>query len=133
LKTPEAAKAAASIASAHGLKWEESGTFNMQAEAVPKVGESDDAIRTAFTLTAAQPLADHLIHQGPNAYLLRYKAPSATAEKKTPEQDNPELIAAFQANRRSEDALRGWVEALQKKSKITVSETITAAMNGNED
>jgi peptidyl-prolyl cis-trans isomerase D len=129
LKTPGAAKAIDSIASAHKLKWEESGTFNLQAEAVPKVGDSDDAIRTAFQLTPEKPIADHLIRQGPNAYVLRYKAPVAekTAQKEKGEpnpQDNPELVAAFQANRRSEDALRGWVETLRKNSRIVTSEGV---------
>jgi parvulin-like peptidyl-prolyl isomerase len=133
LKGADAAKAVSSIASAHSLKWEESGTFIMQADAIPKVGDSVDAVRTAFSLTAAKPLADHLIRQGPNAYILRYKAPAATAEKKTPEQDNPTLIAAFQANRRSEDALRGWVEALRKSSKINVSDSVTAGMTGGDE
>jgi peptidyl-prolyl cis-trans isomerase D len=130
LKTADASKTVATLASSRGLKWEESGTFNMQAESVPKVGESDDAVRTAFALTPAKPLADHLVRQGPNAYILRYKTPAAVAEKKSPEKDNPQLVAAFQANRRSEDALRGWVEGLRKSSSITVSDSVTAGMAG---
>ncbi len=130
LKGPDAAKAVSSVASAHGLKWEESGTFDMKADAVPKVGDSDDAVRTAFALSSAKPLADHLVRQGPNAYILRYKAPTATAEKKAPEQENPTLVAAFQANRRSEDALRGWVESLRKSSSISVSDSVSSGMGG---
>ena len=130
LKGADGAKAVSAIEASRGLKWEESGTFNMQADAVPKIGDSDDAVRTAFALTAAKPLADHLVRQGPNAFILRYKAPTATAEKKRPEQENPQVLAAFQANRRSEDALRGWVEALRKSSNVAVSDSLSAGMSG---
>jgi hypothetical protein len=41
-------------------------------------------------------------------------------------------VAAFQANRRSEDALRGWVEALRKSSNITVSDSVTSGMTGGD-
>lgn len=129
LKTPESASAVAKIAAEHHLKWEESGTFNLQAEEIPKVGNGDDAVRTAFSLTPAKPFADHLIRQGPNVFVIRYKAPTADKEKKpagpNPD-DNPELVAAFAANRRSEDALRGWVETLRKSSKIVTSDAVTA-------
>lgn len=133
LKSPEAAKAVASLAETHKLKWEEAGTFDLTSEGVPKVGEGDDAVRTAFSLTPQKPLADHLIRQGPNAFILRYKAPEAKVVKKgkapNPE-DNPELVAAFQSNRRSEDALRGWVEGLRKSSKIVVSDSLSSGLTG---
>jgi peptidyl-prolyl cis-trans isomerase D len=134
LKTPDASAAVAHLAETHKLKWEESGTFNLQADSIPNVGDSDDAVRTAFGLTPAKPFANHLIHQGPNAYVLRYKTPSADKEKKktagpNPE-DNPELVSAFAANRRSEDALRGWVETLRKNSKIVTSDAVAAGAAG---
>jgi len=135
LKTPDASKSVSTIADAHKLKWEEAGTFSIKDDAIPKVGDSDDAVRTAFTLSPSKPLADHLIRQGPNAYVLRYKAPSIAPEKKAANgmpnpEDNPELVAAFQANRLSEDALRGWVETLRKSSKIVVSDSVQAGMMG---
>jgi peptidyl-prolyl cis-trans isomerase D len=134
LKSPDASSAIAKMVNEHHLKWEESGTFNLQAEEIPKVGSSDDAVRTAFTLSPAKPFADHLIRQGPNAFVIRYKAATADKEKKAagpnPE-DNPELVSAFAANRRSEEALRGWVETLRKSSKIVTSDAVAAGqLNG---
>lgn len=129
LKTGEASAAVAKLAADHHLKWEESGTFNLQAEEIPKVGNGDEAVRTAFSLSSTKPLADHLIRQGPNAFIIRYKAPSAEKEKKTSgpnPDDNPEMVAAFAANRRSEDALRGWVESMRKNSKIVMSDAVAA-------
>ena len=122
LKTPNASSALSSFAATHQLKWEESGPFSLETDSVPKLGESDEAVRTAFGLSPSKPVADHLIRQGPAAFVLRYKAvPIDSAKPATPQQ-NPEMLAAVSANRRSEDALRGWVDSLRKNAKIVTSE-----------
>lgn len=126
LKTQQASSAATAFAIQHKLKWEESGAFNLQADSIPKIGESDDALRAAFTLTPEKPISDKLVHQGASAYVLRYKGVPADKEKKPSAQDNPEMVAAFAANRRSEDALRGWVETIRKDSKIVTSDNVAA-------
>ncbi len=130
LKTPQANAAASNFANEHKLKWDESGTFSLQSESVPKIGESDDALRAAFALTPEKPVFDKLVHQGAAAYVLRYKAVAAEKEKKASPQDNPEMVAAFSANRRSEDALRGWVETIRKESKIVTSDNVAGGAGG---
>jgi peptidyl-prolyl cis-trans isomerase D len=105
------------------LKWEESGPFSIESEQVPKIGESDEAVRTAFSLTPAKPVAERLIRQGPVAYLLRYKAVPAEKEKKDSPEQNPELLSSFTANRRSEDAIRQWMDKIKKSAKISMNET----------
>lgn len=133
LKSPEANAAVSKLVADNKLKWEDAGTFDLNAEGVPKVGDSDDAVRTAFSLTKEKPLADHLIRSGPNAYVLRYKTPSEEAKKKNAEpnpEDNQDLVAAFQTNRRAEEALRGWVENFQKNSKIATTDAAPGAGGG---
>ncbi|RYZ65173.1 MAG: hypothetical protein EOP05_20985, partial [Proteobacteria bacterium] len=105
------------------LKWEETGAFTIETDEVPKIGQSDEAARMAFSLSSTKPLADRLIRQGPLAYALRYKAvPAEKAKPADSPERNPELLASFTANRRSEDALRQWVEQIRKSSKITMNE-----------
>lgn len=130
LKTPAAASTVASFANEHKLKWEEAGAFSLQTDAVPKVGGGDDAVRAAFGLTPEKPIAAQLIRDGANAYVLRYKAVAPEKDKKAEPQDNPEMMAAFEANRRSEDALRGWVDAIRKHSKIVTSDASAGGVGG---
>jgi peptidyl-prolyl cis-trans isomerase D len=111
------------FASEHGLKWQETGAFAVDAETVPKIGNSSEAVKTAFQLSNAKPLATSLIRQGGTAYAIRYKSvpPETKAEAKKDAksaEQSPEVLAAMTANRRSEDALRQWVESIRKTSKI---------------
>jgi peptidyl-prolyl cis-trans isomerase D len=117
------------FASKYGLKWQETGTFAVDVEQIPQIGVGGDAVKTAFQLSPSQPLAKSLIRQGSSAFVVRYKAPSAEAKKlETPEQ-SPEIQAAMTANRRSEDALRQWIEGIRKNSKISTNEKYAATGN----
>ncbi|MES2857319.1 MAG: peptidylprolyl isomerase [Bdellovibrionota bacterium] len=109
------------FAAEHGLKWQETGAFAVDAESIPLIGASGDAVRTAFQLSPQEPIGKTLIRQGANAYIVRYKAVPAEAKKADGPESSPELMASFMANRRSEDALRQWVDSLRKNAKVTTS------------
>ncbi|MEK7358218.1 MAG: peptidylprolyl isomerase, partial [Bdellovibrionota bacterium] len=103
---------------ANKLKWEESGAFSIESETIPKMNAGDDAIRAAFSLTPAKPLADRLVRQGPVAFVMRHKPVQAV--KPDPSKDaNSALLSDFMANRRSEDALRLWMDSLKKTARIS--------------
>lgn len=110
----------------HKLKWEETGAFAIDADQVPKVGESDDAVRAAFALTSEKPVYEKIVRQGPAGFVLRYKAVPAEKEKKDDPESSPELMAAFTSNRRSEDAIRQWMETVRKSAKITMNVDVGA-------
>lgn len=102
------------------LKWEETGEFGLDAEAVPKIGPNDELVRAAFTMTSEKPLATNLVRQGPMAYVVRYKPVGALkpkADKEDPMQ-NDAMMELFSANRRSEDSLRLWLDDMKKSAKI---------------
>jgi len=101
------------------LKWEASGPFSIETEQIPKMGAGDEAIRTAFSLSPQKPMADRLVRQGPVAYLMRYKAVAPSKEDAKNAQSA--LLTEMTANRRSEDALRLWIESLKKKAQISYS------------
>lgn len=110
------------------LKWEETGPFSVESNNVPRIGPNDEAAQLAFALSAEKPLATQLIRQGPTAYVLRYKAVPPTETKtakndpKSKMMESPEMMAEFIANRRSEDALRLWIQGLQKEARITTNQ-----------
>lgn len=113
---------------AHNLKWEETGVFSIEAAEVPKIGSSDEAIRYAFTLTPEKPVADTLVRQGGQGFILRYKAvpPSATAQAE--KEPNQELMNEYAASRRSDDVLRSWVEGLRKEADITLNTSVQGSV-----
>jgi peptidyl-prolyl cis-trans isomerase D len=104
----------------HKLKWENTGAFSVDAEAIPKIGPSDEAMRLAFSLSADKPLASELVRQGSTAFLLRYKAPAVVKEDaKAGEQGD--MMAELMASRRGEDALGQWLRHLEKTATISVN------------
>lgn len=111
------AGAVAKFIDANKLKWEASGSFSIETDSIPKMGAGDEAIRTAFTLSPQKPVADRLVRQGPVAFIMRHKPVStAKTEAKDPQAG---LLAEFTASRRSEDALRLWLESLKKSARIS--------------
>lgn len=108
----------------HKLKWEETGAFTIESENVPKIGASDDVIRQAFSLTPENPMPSGLVRQGPTSYVIRYKALPVSSTKdgdKKKSEEKPELLAELMANRRSEDALRQWIDGLRKDARISMN------------
>lgn len=120
------------------LSWQETGVFSADGESIPKIGQNEEAIQVAFSLTPQAPIAKSLVRQGSKAFLLRYRAvsmnqsggkKSAKVEGENPA-ENAELMRSFMANRRSEDSLRQWVEGLRKTAQIHVN--LQMGQNTNE-
>lgn len=105
-----------SIAARFGLKWEETGTFTMAEENVPKVGRVDSFVTTALSLSQSSPLAKNLVFDGEKTYALKLKSIEVPA-KILPEADVERLrteISSSQAN----DIHRNWISDLEKQAKI---------------
>lgn len=109
----------------HKLKWDETGEFSVDADAIPKIGPNDEVARLAFGLSPEKPLADSLVRQGPTAYVVRYKAVASTKGGNKKE-EKPEVMNEIVASRRSEDALKLWVDGLRKQAKISTNPEIFA-------
>ena len=126
----------------HKLKWESTGPFAVNSESIPKLGVNDELARIAFSLSPDKPLAENLIHQGPKAYIAKYKAveKDAQANQKTaktgkrpksdadvpaiPTESRDEMNQEMMASRGSEDVLRQWVDGLRKEARISTNGTV---------
>ncbi len=102
------------------LKWEETGTFSVDAESVPKVGSNSEFADAAFKLSPAKPVLDRLIRQGESTYIVRYKAPVIDASK--PTETKPEILKETLATQRSQDAFSRWVKNLRDSGKVSISD-----------
>jgi len=56
-----------------GVKWEQTGTFSFSDDRIPKIGEYDEVVNAAFSLTPQKPVFPKLIQVGSAVYVLRYK------------------------------------------------------------
>lgn len=106
----------------HKLKWEETGTFSIESENVPKLGPNEELVKVAFQLTPEKPFSDSLIREGGRSLIVRYKAPQADKDPKKSE--SPALKQEMQemmAGRRTEDVIRKWLDDLRKESKVSTN------------
>ena len=105
----------------HKLKWEETGVFSIDAQAVPKVGQNDEMALQAFKLTPEHPLAQSLVRQGPRAYITRYKAAGADPKISPKSDETAAMMREMMAGRQSEDTLQSWLNDMRKNSKIVIN------------
>jgi peptidyl-prolyl cis-trans isomerase D len=122
--------ALAAFVTENGLKWEETGSFGVDADSIPKIGANDQALQVAFTLNAQKPLAHELVHEGATAFVLRYKDVNAGQKvKEDKSAEKPEVAAEMLAGRRGEEALGNWIKQLEKTATISINPRFQGSQN----
>ncbi len=99
------------VATILGIKWDETGFFDMSQDAIPKLS-SPVLAQSAFELSEAQPLLKRLVRDGGTKYVLKLK--SQKNEATTVADDLKKNIQRDRANL----LFSKWIEASQKTSKI---------------
>ena len=119
---------------ANKLKWDESGTFAINAESVPKMGVGDDAIRAAFQLTNERPIANRLIREGAVAYIMKRNTASAEKAKVEPKKPGADALTEYMtANRRTEESLRQWVDGLKLTARVSYGQISRGNRQSSDD
>lgn len=91
--------------------WDETGFFDLSVDVVPKLG-SQQASSEAFRLTAAEPYSSHIVRDGAQKFVLKWKA-----DKKDTAFQPDGQIASLSKERMSE-LFGSWVEQLKKTAQI---------------
>lgn len=101
-----------------GANWDETGPFDLAAEAVPKLPAGDVA-SAAFEVSEQKPLLGRVLHEGGARYVLRYKATKAEPAKAS-------LAKNEQAadRQRADGVFSGWVNQYRENSKVEVNNEI---------
>lgn len=94
-----------------GVAWQETGFFDMSADAVPKL-ESPELSKAAFALSEKAPLYPALVRDGAKKFVLRFK------EAKTVPASAGGEVALNLARERAGDMFGAWVEDVKKSSRI---------------
>lgn len=104
--------------SKNGLKWEETGDFDIEATSVPVVGSNEEILKSAFSLNETNPLLKKLVREGPKSYLVRYKKVKNPGLESKGTGDISAKVS-MDADRRGESVLTQWLVSVEKKSKIS--------------
>ena len=109
-------KGLAALASANGLKAEETGWFQRNAPQLPKIGDLAELRGGGLTLSAHKPVADKLYTQKDAAYILAFKeSQPADMEQYAREKANLKQQAIVENRQR---ALAKFLESLKAKATI---------------
>lgn len=94
-----------------GVNWQETGFFDMSADAVPKL-ESPEVSKAAFAVSEKSPLYPQLVRDGSKKFVLRFK------EAKTQAAAAGGDMALNLSRERAGDMFGAWVEDAKKASRI---------------
>jgi peptidyl-prolyl cis-trans isomerase D len=94
-----------------GVKWEETGFFDLNADMIPKL-PSAEATKAALTLSEAQPNYPKVVRDGSEKFVLRFKG-----KKKEVSTDSQNLQAQLEKERANE-LFGSWIETAKKSTKI---------------
>lgn len=95
------------------LKWEETGSFSLTDETIPKLGSIDTAFQAAFAVSETKPMYKDIVSAGSDSYLVRFKSRSNDGKAKNADDLRQERTMA-----RVRDAFSKWNDAVVKASKI---------------
>lgn len=115
-------QAVTQLASSLGVKWEETGSFSLAEETIPRLGEDDALFASVSQLTAPSSVYRRLVNTGQVSYVLRLKSKTVASKnenKKMPVDDKARITSA-----RMRDVFGKWGESILKSSKIERNEAL---------
>ncbi len=99
-----------------GLKWDETGFFNLAADSIPKIPGLDTEKITE--LTPKQPWMKSLVRAGSARYLIKLK--EVKKDNSNPDANSLEMVQ----RRRTDGIFMSWLEDFRKRSDIETNEII---------
>ena len=109
-----------SLSSQFGLKWVDSGEFNLSTGFIPKLGENKKVYEAALALKSGE-MAAELIESDGQFYLIRSKSFSQKPAKTVKLEQN-DYFKDFMKYQKAQLALKGWIEGKKKTAKIRINE-----------
>lgn len=101
-----------------GWKWEETGTFSINDIMIPKLGENEQVLKAAITLSDKNPIYKDVIEDKGSIFLLKYKPPGAP---QGPEINQADIFKQLLERQKSEEMLQGWLTKLRKDASIKIN------------
>lgn len=95
-----------------GVNWDETGFFDLVADAVPKL-QSPEASKAAFQVSEAKPLFPKLVRDGGEKFVIKFRA-----SKKEIATEASQNMGQSLARERSSDLFASWIESEKKTARI---------------
>lgn len=103
----------------NGLKWNESGYFDLTAEQLPGIS-SAELFKSSLELTNQNPMSRALIREGDAQYLVKLVGAKTDSDSGAAKTDSPEA----QERQKSLSGYAKWISELRKSAKVTTNTVI---------
>jgi peptidyl-prolyl cis-trans isomerase D len=103
-----------------GISWEETGYFDLSADAVPKVA-SQVVSEAVYDLTAAKPLLPKVLRDGGSKYVLKYAGSKTEAVAAAPKTETERELVG---RRRGDGMYMSWLNGMREKARIETNKQV---------
>lgn len=108
-----------------GWVWDETGTFSLGDIMVPKLGDNDEVVNAAFTLTEASPIYKDVVEKNGTVYLVKLKSVGGSAvANKVAGLNQEEMLKQIFERQKSYEAFQGWLDHLKKNASVTINNQV---------
>ncbi len=107
-----------------GWKWEETGVFGLGDMMIPKLGDNNEVLSAALTLTAANPVYGQVIEKDGSYYIIKRKDMSAKQTVAQKKETNMDFFKQIFARQKSFEMFQGWMEQLRKTASIKINQKV---------
>lgn len=107
----------------YGLKWEETGLFNLAQTRIPKLGEDEEILYKSFEIPKVGGTLNKLVKSEGKHYIVKLKSKMVKASVSNG--DDPQTLSLLsQSKNQSNEILGAWLEGQQKAADIKRNEKL---------
>lgn len=106
-----------------GWSWEETGVFGLGDMAIPKLGDNNDVLSAALSLTPQNPVYKNIIEKDGSYYIIKLKSMDAQSAA-APKEANMDFFKQIFERQKSFEMFQGWMDHLRKTASIKVNQKV---------
>jgi peptidyl-prolyl cis-trans isomerase D len=107
-----------------GWVWEETGSFGLGDMMIPKLGDNNEVLTAALTLSAQSPVYKNVIEKDGFYYLVKLKSLAAENKLAQKKETNTDFFKQIFERQKSFEMFQGWMDHLRKTASIKINEKV---------
>jgi len=111
-----------SLISQKAWTWEETGPFGLGDMMIPKIGDNQDVVSAAMTLTNANPIYKDVVVKDDVYYIVKLK--SITMNAVASKEPTMDIFKQIFERQKTMESFQAWMDQLRKNASIKINENV---------
>jgi peptidyl-prolyl cis-trans isomerase D len=107
-----------------GWVWDETGAFGLGDMMVPKLGDNNEVLTAALTLTPQNPIYKNVVEKDGSYYMVKLKSIEAASTGVAKKDQPMDYFKQIMERQKSYEMFQGWMDQLRKTASITINEKV---------